>query len=79
MRDRCGIEIVILLEAMTRIVYVGERLCGVRTPVSARHTTQCQAVEGRAQRRREGIQDGFYGTRLKQVRLRYSRLYLVPS
>ena len=62
-RDQCGIESVILSEATTHIVYVGERLCAVQTPVSARHTSQCQAAEGRAQRKREGIQDGFYGTR----------------
>jgi hypothetical protein len=63
MRDRCGIESVILSEASSRIVYVGERLCAVQTPVSARHTSQCQAAEGRAQRRHEEIQDGFYRTR----------------
>ena len=50
-------------EATTRIVYVGERLCAVQTSVSARDTLQCQATEGHAQRRREGIQDGVYRTR----------------
>jgi hypothetical protein len=40
---------------MTRIVYVGERLCAVQTPVNARHTSQCQATERRARRKREGI------------------------
>jgi hypothetical protein len=63
MRDQCGIEGVILLEATSRIVYMGEGLCAVQTPVSARHTSQCQVAEGRAQRWRERIQDGFYGTR----------------
>jgi hypothetical protein len=62
-RDQCGIKRVILSEAMTHIVYVGERLCAVQTPVSARHTSQCQAADGCAQRKSEGIQDGFYETK----------------
>jgi hypothetical protein len=37
-RDRCGIEIVIILEATSHIVDGGERLCVVQTRICTHHT-----------------------------------------
>jgi hypothetical protein len=73
MWDRCGIESVILSEATTRIVYVGERRCAVQTPVNTLHMSQCQAAEGRARRRREGIKNGFLQNQFRFQRLEFGQ------
>jgi hypothetical protein len=38
MRDQCGIEIVILSEATSRNIHVGERLRAGQTRICTRHT-----------------------------------------
>mgnify|MGYP004637469831 CR=1 FL=1 len=71
----------ILSEATTHIVHVGERLCAVQTPVNARHTSQCQAAEGRARRRREGIKkmDSTEPDPISKVRVWARRRWLNPN
>jgi hypothetical protein len=58
---------------MTRIVYVGERLCAVQAPVNARHTSQCQAAEGRAQRRRAEIKKWILQNQIRFQRLEFGQ------